>query len=57
MKFINAEWGVEVDIMSSPNDEIIFKDRMEQNTRRQGMAMITFKDISKVFLDKFKVKG
>ena len=57
VKFINAEWGVEVDIMCSPNDEIVFKDKMEQNTRRQGMAMITFKDISRAFLDKFKVKG
>ena len=55
VKFIIAECGVEVEIMSSPDVRLLFKDRMEQNLRRLGMAAIISGDISEVFLEYFQV--
>ena len=56
INFINAEWGVEVDIIK---DEAQFKKIMEANSKnpRIGSACITFKDVLNLVHLKFRVNN
>jgi hypothetical protein len=52
--FINAEWGLQVDLIPR-NSETLFRRLMENNQKKSGMAFITFGDILSLFFQKFRI--
>jgi hypothetical protein len=54
IKFINAEWGVEIDLMPS---ETTFKELLQTNLQKTGEAVLTFRDVSSLLINKFQLKG
>jgi hypothetical protein len=52
--FINAEWGLEVDLIPR-NNETLFRRLMENNHKKSGMAVITFGDICSLFVKNFRI--
>ena len=54
VKFINAEWGVEIPLI---NDEQMFKQLQQANASKIYKPVITFRDISALLTQKFHLKG
>jgi len=54
IKFINAEWGLEIDLIPTEDQ---FRALMEVNYRKVGRAVILFRDISTLMKHKFHLKS
>lgn len=51
--FINAEWGLELELVS---DQQMFTSILQTNSAKYGQPIITFRDISVLFVSKYKLK-
>lgn len=54
IKFINAEWGLEIDLIPTEDQ---FRALVEVNYRKVGRAVILFRDISTLMKHKFHLKS
>jgi hypothetical protein len=54
VKFINAEWGLEIDLIPTEDQ---FRAMMDSNYRKMGKAVILFRDISALMKHKFHLKS